>query len=497
MNEDKKVKFFEKLSHGFRKKWLVSGIQFLLIVAILFVAYFCIYYTIDYYEFPKIDVTENKVHTLSDASKNVLSKIDTEVEMYAFGFSDKDTTLDLLEQYPKANDKISFRTITTKDDIGLVNEFELEEGYYVVVIKCGDSHKIVDASEFETVDNTTYQYIDVTEQTITNSILSLVEENKPVVYFTEGHEEYADEELNTIGYLLTNESFTLQRINLFMQSEIPSDCDILAIIAPKNDFLESEVELIKKYVAKGGNLFISLAGLPIDKSFTNLQTILDEYGAEFENGIVYEKSELANTEYPFIYMPEISSTNQITKDIYSDAKKGFMTLIETPRIKIKDENTLNELKVESDILLNSSEDALFITNLSAETLDVAASTAEVGKSIIAATFEKEVKDENTDETKTSKLVLSSTSSFMADVVSNYVSKQYPLSYLGSNKDFVINSMSYLGDKDYFLTIRKDYAANTYTPTNTQNRIVLTIIFSLPLFIIFAGIIIWNYRKKKK
>jgi ABC-type uncharacterized transport system involved in gliding motility auxiliary subunit len=86
---------------------------------------------------------------------------------------------------------------------------------------------------------------------------------------------------------------------------------------------------------------------------------------------------------------------------------------------------------------------------------------------------------------------------MVDQYYEAVSDSARLSYFGSNKDFVINSMSYLGNKDNYLTIRKDYATNTYKPTTTQNNIVLTIIFSVPLFILASGIIIWNYRKKRK
>ena len=489
MSENNKVKLSEKLSHYFRKKWLVSGIQFVLIIAILFVSYYCLYLAMNYHELPSLDVTENKIHTLSDASKNVMSQIENDVEIYAFGFPKQASIFNLLEQYHKANEKITYRTITKEDDYTIVNKYNLMDDYHVLIIKSGESEKLVDNSEFETLDYTINQYIDITEQVITNSILSLVEENKPVVYFTEGHNEYTDDDLYTIQYFLSNEAFTVKRVNLFTAQEMPEDCDILAIMAPTSDFYESEVDLIKNYISKGGNLYISLEILQNDKEYKNLQTILDEYGVTFENGIIWEKeAEKYNTKYPFVFMPEISSESQITKDIYTD---NVITLVESARIKV-DEDKMSELNVEKEDLLNSSENSLFINDLTNPSLEDAVGKADVGESLIAASFEKKI-----DDNSTSKLVVSASSSFMTDILSSYVSDSYPLSYIGSNKDFVINAMSYLGDKDYVLTIRKDYAANTYTPTNTQNRVVLTIIFAVPIFIIFAGIIIWNFRRKKK
>ena len=56
----------------------------------------------------------------------------------------------------------------------MVKKYELSEGYFVLIIKSGESEKVIDAStEFSTYDRTTYQTVDTTEQVITNSILGL------------------------------------------------------------------------------------------------------------------------------------------------------------------------------------------------------------------------------------------------------------------------------------------------------------------------------------
>lgn len=96
----------------------------------------------------------------------------------------------------------------------------------------------------------------------------------------------------------------------------------------------------------------------------------------------------------------------------------------------------------------------------------------------------------------SKLVIVATGNFITDYTSP-LSESYPLSAIGSNKDFVINAMAYLGDKGNTLTIRKDMASSTYQPTNTQNIIVTAIVFAVPVVIIIIGIVVWSLRKRRK
>ena len=86
---------------------------------------------------------------------------------------------------------------------------------------------------------------------------------------------------------------------------------------------------------------------------------------------------------------------------------------------------------------------------------------------------------------------------MADYVVSEINQTYPLSFIGSNMDFVMNSMAYLGGKEDILTIRKEYNASTYAPTNAQHLIVLAIIVLVPVLIILIGILVSAWRKRIK
>lgn len=492
-----KVKLSEKISLKFRKKFLVNTTKTFLIIAILIAAYIALNLGIQQVDLPKIDVTENKIYTLTDASKDAISGIDQDVQIYAYGFEEDSSLIDLLKQYHKANEKISYQVLTEESNYELVQSYGLKEGYYEVIIHSGEAEKIIDAStEFSTYDYTTYQSVDTTEQVLTNSILAVTEKNKPKIYFVEGHGEFSlSSDLGVLSAYLENEAYETETINLVSTNEIPEDCDILAIMSPTTDFFESEVQAIKNYINKGGEIYFSMDTVSKETSLPNIQTILDEYGVSVQNGYILEAGNNAVSKYPYIFIPEMSSTHKITSDLYSD--KGSIYLMYSARLNFVSDEELTNLGVEKEILLNSSENSSFVTDLSSD-INTAKETAETGACDIAAVMTKTINTENSEgesEDLTSKLVIISSGSFITDYTSPI--SDYPLSYIKNNKDFVINSMAFLGDKGNTLTIRKDMASSTYLPTDTQNLVVLAIVFGVPVLIIIIGIVVWHNRKKRK
>lgn len=495
--DGKPVKFTEKFSLNFRRKWLVNSTKLFLIVIILFSAYIALNLWATNADLPKIDITENKIYSLSNTSKDAIAKINQEVKIYAYGFDEKSNLIDLLKQYNKVNNKITFEILTEESNLEMVQKYNLRDGYYVLILKSGDSEKVIDSSSFTTYDNTTYQTVDVTEQTLTNSILALNEENKPKIYFLQGHEEYGDQALGTLKAYLTNEAFEIENIDLATTGNIPDDCDILAIMSPNKDLFDVEVTPIKDYINKGGEIYFSMDVVSQELSLPNLQSILNEYGVSVENGYIIENATgkgLSN--YPYIFIPEVSSTHKITRDIYTDSK---MWLAYSARLKFQSDEELKNLNVSKEILLNSSENSAFIKDLSSD-INTAVKNAEIGKcdisAIVTKTLTNQEDTENTDAL-TSNLIISSTGSFISDYVVSVLNANSPLSYLESNKDFVINSMSFLGDKGNSITIRKDYANTTYQPTQIQTLVVLAIVILVPIFIIIFGIMVWAYRQRRK
>ena len=496
---ENKVKFSEKLAITFKRKWLVTKTKTFLIVAILFATYIAINLWASKTELPVFDATENKIYSLTDASKKAIEKIDQDVTMYVYGHVEEEPLIDLLNQYTKINEKIKYEIITEESNYDLIKEYGLQEGYTILIMKSGESKKIIDTStDFVTYDYTTYQAVDTTEQTLTNSMLGLITENKPKVYFVQGHGEYDNTKINWLTTQLNNEAYETSFVSLPTAGKVPDDCDILAIISPSSDLLELEAQYIKDYINKGGNIFFSMDVVAQDIKFPNLQSVLDLYGVTVKNGYALEyKLNRQLSETPYIFMPEVSSTHQITKDIYTDSSPNTaIWLVYAAKLEYHADSVLKDLKVTKENLLKTSEETAFIKDLNVD-LETAAKTAETGVVEIASILSKDVTTPEDKEEKKSELIIVSSASFISDYTVSELNQSYPLSWLGSNSDFVINSMAYLAGKDNILTIRKDFSTSTYTPTMIQNLIVIILVVGIPLLIILIGVIVWAYRKRRK
>ncbi len=514
--EKSDIKFSEKFSLRFRKIMMTSKLLTLLIVLLLVAAFVGLNVWVQSLELPQIDVTANQIYTLSDSSKKALESVQQEIKLYVFGIEENSSVVGLIKQYCEANDHISYEMLSSETNLAKVQEFELEDGYSIVVIESGESKKIIDASsEFHSYDYTTYAEVDTTEQTLTNSILSLSVQNKPKVYFVEGHKEFKisteegeQAQLAVLSTYLKNEAFEIEKMNLTSMGKVPDDCDVLVIMSPQDDFLENEAQMVIDYINKGGNLFVTKDVLGQEVTMPNFQKILDVYGVKVENGYILENdSNVIASGYPYVFRPQVSISNEVTADIASDS---YMWLAYSQKLNFLSEEELEKLNVTYEELLSTTDSAMFITDFSSD-VNKAAASSQSGRFTIAALMTKTLSEGNaseetqneTTEQETeplqSQLIVCGNGQFTTDYIVSELSNQYPLSYLGSNKDFVINGISFLAEKEGGLTIRKGMAGTSYrfTATQEQNRIVLAIIFVAPIVIILFGIMVWRHRKKRK
>lgn len=496
--EQGKKSFSEKLSLFLRKKCLNNGIETALIICILIGSFIALNLYVDSLDIKDIDVTENKIYTLSDTSKQAIQGIDEDVKIYLFGYTEDSTLTNLVKQYIDVNNHISYEILTQESNPAKYKEFDLQDGYNIVILETSEGNKIIDASsEFNSYDYTTGQEVDRTEQSLTNSILGITSSEKPKVYFLTGHNEYKISEMSTIKTYLGNESYTTDTLNLVSAGTIPEDCNLLAILNPSNDFTENETQAIKDYINKGGNIL--LTSDINEKSISenpNLQSILDLYGATVQNNgyIMESDSKKIASNYPNIIMPEVSSSSSITSEIYTD---GYLLMPYSGRVTFKSDEELEKLNVTKENLINSSSSSLFITDLSTS-VSQAAKNAEQGENVISAVATKTVKEaEGENEAVKSKLLVIANTVFASDYTVDGVSTTYPISYIGNNKDFMLNSISDLTKKEDKIKIRKDMSTSTYAPSQQQNIIVLSIVYAVPVLIILIGIFIGMYRKRKR
>ena len=170
-----------------KKKWLINGTTTLALVLIIILVFIALNMWMQSLELTPIDLSQEKLYTLTDESKEKVKNIDKDINLYFVGYTDSDSTVDLAKQYKKVNEKINAEAVdaTTRPD--LVEKYGIESGSEGIIVECGDKSKVLTSSDLVTYDTTTYETISIAEQKLTSSIIAVATDKVPKVYFLEGY----------------------------------------------------------------------------------------------------------------------------------------------------------------------------------------------------------------------------------------------------------------------------------------------------------------------
>ena len=84
-----------------KKRWLISGTNTLLLIAILIAIVILINSAVQSLNLTPIDCTSNKEYTLTNESKDRVKNIGNDVNIYFVGYEDSATQVSLAIQYSK------------------------------------------------------------------------------------------------------------------------------------------------------------------------------------------------------------------------------------------------------------------------------------------------------------------------------------------------------------------------------------------------------------
>lgn len=501
--KEEKISFKEKVALRFRKGFLTSKVNTILIVIILISLFAIINTWAQSKDLMQIDVTENKLYSLTQASKDQLKNLDKEVHVYIYGYEETSTYVDFVKQYTAFNSNIKHEIVTSETNYEIITKYDLSDlGYNAMVIECGDKYKVLYPDyEFATTEyvNGVYEEVDLTEENITNAILNVSTDDPVKVYFTAGNGEYTVSQVSTLIAYLEAQVYECEELNLMSVAEIPADCDVLAILDPTTDISTESATIIKNYIAKGGNIFFGMTKMNETTDFSNLQSVLDLYGATIDYGVLYEDN--ANNSltyngasYPYILMPNASSSHKISEDL---DESGYTTVFPwTQKVTLK--------SVEEENVTVSNQELLYTSNKCYALTDIGSGLnidgVEPSSYTIGARVEREVTTPATDTTEestiVSTLIILGNANFLADSFQIGQLQLNPISFPG-NASFALNCFADLAEQEDLITVRKAANVTTFTSTSMEDMVVKAIIFVIPVLIIIVGIIIWNIRRRKR
>ncbi|MDR1791588.1 MAG: Gldg family protein [Propionibacteriaceae bacterium] len=304
-----------------KRRWTVSSNRFSLgafsIGGIIIAIALAVFVNLAAGELPstisQIDVTASGLYSMTDTTKDFLSKLDKDVTIYVIGTEDNvDTTVkQTLSKYQDSSSHIKVEYIDPYVNPTFFQQYtsdNISMGSLIVV--CGDVSKVIDYSLMFTseFDQTTYQST-VTgydgEGQLTSAIQFVTSDSLPVIYELTGHNEtaLAGEFLSVVQ----KANATLGSLELLTSEAVPDDAGLVIINGPQSDLSEDDAQKLIDYIATGGDLLVTL-NYEAPSSLPNLEKVLAEYEVSMVPGLVFENDANMYYQSPLFMIPYVEAT---------------------------------------------------------------------------------------------------------------------------------------------------------------------------------------------
>jgi ABC-type uncharacterized transport system involved in gliding motility auxiliary subunit len=416
------------------------------------------------------DATSNKRYSLSEQTAKIVKglKQDATITYY-----DQSTHFqqgkDTLDQYANLSHKVHVNYVDPDKNPQAARAAGVKN-YGTAVVQIGDRKEEAKS---------------LTEEGITGAFIRDLKNNTRTVCFVTGSGEHQIEDSDRNGFsklkdLLSKDEYQSKSINLLQKADIPEDCTVLVVGGPSGDYVQPEVDAIKKYVESGGRAFFMLdpplklghEEISDNDALTNL---LQNWGVTPQKDLILDLNPVGQL---IGVGPQVALVTQYgTQPIVTEMKGTTTGFPITRSLDIK-----NTDKTTVEKLFDSSDSSLATTNLSSPEVKVNDPKNKKGPVTIAAAGSYKTGKDNSQ----GRFVVVGSSSWAANSFINF----------NGNRDLALNAMNWLSSDEDLISIRpKDHEDRRITMTRAQMSLVRTTSqFLLPLFVLVAGISVWWKRR---
>ncbi len=304
--------------------------------------------------YKELDISDNKIYTVSDEALEYLGTLEEEVEIIVFATEEEldfavsntsGTQVNIslsryLNSYAAKSNKISLRYVDTVAHPTTAAEYDTTSDTIVVRCEATGKQKVLSFYDLIPYDVTYMMYYSTFVATgfdgdgaLTSAIDNVTNESNRKFYQMTGHSE--TELGETAANAIDKVNVELGSINLLKEA-IPEDCDLLIANAPTVDLADDELVILQEYLASGGQVMALLSGrieLP------NWNALLAEYGLQMEYGLIMDGqrnySQMSGDGL-FVIDPVLSTSSSVTEDISDNSQAllmypGGMTQIDPAR----------------------------------------------------------------------------------------------------------------------------------------------------------------------
>lgn len=420
--------------------------------------------------YKQVDLTKQRLYTLSPQTKEILKGLKTDVQLTGFypmagrGASEGYRARDLMRQYSDASRHIKFELI---DPVADPARATAKAGSSVY----SQQLWVESGGRRETVYS-------LGEQEITSAILKVTRPERKKIYFLFGHGERDIESYDRGGMseaksILEKMNYEVSKLILQTVKEIPKDAAVIVIAGPKKGIPENEQQVLAKYLEGGGKMLLMLDPMmPVPEKLTQ------PWGIEVGNNLVLDQRDPRGIAYV-----EKFEFHQITKDLQTAIFPAARTVeaASSPPSGVTVEplaKTTNWAWAETKL-----PNGPFVQDPSDKS----------GPLTLAVVAKKEITTDTPNQAgegskKSTRIVAIGDSDFAVSPL---------FSALGtSGGDFFLNAVNWLAEEEALVNIRpKEPEENTiYLQANQARFIFLTTVLIIPVAVLLSGVVVWWKRR---
>ena len=418
-----------------------------------------------------IDTTKNQQFTLSDQTKKIVRDLKTDAIITYFdnpnGFKAAEGILD---RYSNLSRKIHVKYVNPLKDPTLAMAFGVRSA----------------GTAFVTIGQRREEVHALTEEGITGAFVKDLKGVRKVC-FVEGSGErtITDDQatgLAQLKTLLQHDNYDSQEITLLDKTEVPSDCRVVVVDGPKNDYTPNEITALNNYVQGGGSALFTLdPPLEIEKEHIAankpLTDLLASWGVTLANNIVLEQNPEALTADLGPVFPLVM--NYESHPITNDLKDHYTGFAITRSLQVADTGKTTVAK-----LLSTTNSAVATSNLSSAGINIKDPNNQHGTFVLGAAGTYN----GSNPQRQGHFVVYGTSRLLDNSETGI--------HFQANRDLVLNTINWLASDQDLISIRpKDPEDQHLNLSQSQIRVFnYTDLIALPLFIIALGVsILWKRR----
>ena len=452
----------------------------MVVVMVSVIIAFNVFVTVLTEKFPiKLDMTPNKIFSLSNSTKDYLKNYKTPTEIFILASkADEDSFVkSALSKYATESSSIILTNVDPKTNPTFGQKYisdgeSLSEKY--IIVDGGERYKIFSLNDLYNINQRTGKATAINvESRITSALRYIASESEMNAYIITGHNEI---DSSSMISALEDENYIVKELNL-LKEEIPTDASILIELSPAHDMTVSETAKLDSYLANGGHVHFYF-DVQHSEGLNNMYDYLSKWGIQVNDSVAVEKSSsniLSVGEGRTLLISEIQSDDMT--DAIIDSKR-LITYFPYSKTLTKLFDNSNFITVKP--LLVTTKSAYGTSDYEKLTQEDTNETEELNIGMLASNSQNR-----------SSVYVSGTSMLL-----DFPRETVSLTYGFANYDYFLNICSYMqGNKGGYTASPKSLMTDTLSinPVSVYTIGILFVIL-IPTAILITGIVVWFKRR---